>query len=56
MKHLFENFRRKVYVDVMDYLIIQAKRQNGDTLSDDFEAQTANLGAPQLRLVNNNDK
>lgn len=56
MKHLFENFRRKVYVDVMDYLIIQAKRQNGDTLSDDFEAQAANLGAPHLRLVNNNDK
>lgn len=56
MKHLFEEFRRKVYMDVMDYLIIQAKRQNGGTLPDDFEEQVESLGGPQLRLVSSKKK
>lgn len=56
MKHLFESFRRKVYLDVMDYLIIQAKRQNGGTLPADFEQQVANFSGRQLRLVRNDNK
>ena len=56
MKHLFGDFRRKVYMDVMDYLIIQAKRENGGSLPPDFEEQVESLGGPQLRLVSNKKK
>lgn len=52
MKHLFEVFRRKVYMDVMDYVISQTKRikctelkQNVSSLSDRHH----------LHLVQNND-
>jgi hypothetical protein len=56
MKYHFEEFRRKVYMDVMDYLIIQAKRQNGGTLPDDFEEQIESFSGPRLRLVSNKKK
>ena len=56
MKHLFESFRRKVYMDVMDFLIIQAKRENGGKLPEEFEQQVARFAGRQLRLVRNDDK
>ena len=45
-KHLFEAFRRKVYMDIMDHLIQQAKQQS------DFEDDDDQFDdSPKLRLI-----
>jgi len=56
MKYLFESLRRKIYMDVMDYLIIQAKRENGGKLPKDFEQQLSSFGSSHLRLVRKDNK
>lgn len=49
-KHLFESFRRKVYMDILDHLILQSRKLRGD---DDEEDDEDEDDSPRLRLVHN---
>jgi len=56
MKYLFESLRRKIYMDVMDYLIVQGRMQTpAGKAAVKSEKGATKSDRGQLRLIRSDD-